>query len=199
MRRGRFSRLAVALGLGLVVALAGCGGDPSWGLKDISGLMPELQFTLTDDAGQVVRADDFRGKVTLLYFGYTHCPDVCPTTLATLTQARAKLGAQAAAVRILFVTVDPARDTVARLHRYVALFGSGVVGLRGEDTQLRALTKRYRVTYGLGQPDENGDYPVAHSSAVFVFDRTGEVRLLATQADGIEAIASDLERLLRSG
>jgi protein SCO1/2 len=182
----------------LVSLLAACGhNDPPWGLRDISGLMPPLDFTLTAASdGTTVHGNDFRGKLALLYFGYTHCPDVCPTTLSRLSHAIAALGTSAGQVRILFVSVDPARDTLAQLKTYAAAFGPEVVGLHGSAAELKALTKRYRVTYGYGKPDANGDYEVSHSSAVFVFDREGKIRLLIGSTDDVPVITGDLQRLL---
>ncbi len=190
-------RAITAIAVLPVVALAGCGSEkPQWALKDISGLMPPLQFTLTGESARTVRADDFQGKVTLLFFGYTNCPDVCPTTLTTLSRSLDELGPEAKEVRVLFVTVDPERDTVEALRKYTDFFGSEFVGLRGDEKQLQALAKRYRVAYSRGEPDANGDYPVTHSSAVFIFDREGQARLLAKASDGAEEIAEDLKRLL---
>lgn len=191
-------RLAVLVLAGL---LAACSKDTApWGLRNVSGLMPPLDFTLTDASNDAtVHGKDFHGKVVLLYFGYTHCPDVCPTTLALLGHAVAALGKEAAQVRVLFVSVDPARDTLAHLKTYAAAFGPQVVGLRGSEDELKALTKRYRVTFGYGKPDAHGNYEVSHSSAVYVFDRTGEVRLLADPSDNALVITTDLQRLLKSG
>jgi len=181
----------------LLILLTGCDRSPSpWALHDISGLMPPLAFTLHDGSGQTRHADDFQGKLVLLYFGYTHCPDICPTTLARLVNATRKLGAAADRTRILFVSVDPARDTPAVLQRYQQAFGPGVTALSGTPAQLRTLTRRYRVSFGLGQPDADGRYEVSHSSAVFIFDRDGAARLLATGTDSAEKISTDLERLL---
>jgi protein SCO1/2 len=135
-------------------------------------------------------------KLVLLYFGYTHCPDVCPTTLSQLSHAVAALGTSAGQVRILFVSVDPARDMLARLKTYAAAFGPEVVGLRGSQAELKALTKRYRVSYGYGKPDAHGEYEVSHSSAVYVFDREGEIRLLVGSTDAAPVITGDLQRLL---
>jgi len=160
--------------------------------------MPKLEFTLTDQDNRVVSAENFRGQIVLLYFGYTECPDACPTTLAMLKQAVQSLGAQASSVRILFVSVDPQRDTVPVLKRYVTAFGPQFVGLRGDDSALNALTHRYRVAYHREKPGPDGYYSVDHSSAVFVFDRTGEPRLLAGSTSGVKTIASDLQRLLAS-
>lgn len=200
MRRSdKFQRWVRMPGLALaalVLVLAGCSHEKPWGLKNITGLMPNLQFTLTNQNGQTVHAKDLRGKVLLLYFGYTHCPDICPTTLADLSQSLQLLGPEAKQVRVLFVTVDPKRDTLPVLKSYVHAFGPQFVGLRGPDTVLRSLTKRYRVTYSLGKPDAHGDYTVTHSGAIFVFDKKGHVRLLATAADPAKTIAGDLKRLV---
>ena len=198
--RGMLEGSAAALLLACVFLLAGCGqkSDRPWGLTDISGHMPPLQFRLTDDTGKTVTGRDYLGKVTLLYFGYTRCPDVCPTTLATLARAFQQLGPQADGVRMLFVSVDPKRDTPAALKQYVDAFGPEFVGLTGSGAELDALTKRYRVAYRLGKADQHGGYVVYHSSAIFIFDKQGRVRLLANYTDKSEVIAADLKRLLRS-
>jgi protein SCO1/2 len=188
------TRLGVLL---LMSLLAACGHHgPPWGLRDISGIMPTLDFSLTESSGDTVHGKDFRGHVVLLYFGYTHCPDVCPTTLSRLSRAVAALGPHADEVRILFVSVDPARDTPAQLQAYARAFGPEVVGLSGSQSELQALTKRYRVSYGYGKPNPHGDYEVSHSSAVYVFDRQGEVRLLADSSTEASVITDDLQRLL---
>jgi len=158
--------------------------------------MPPLQFTLIRDDGQTVTQKDYFGKPVLLYFGYTHCPDVCPTTLADLAIALKQLGPVADQVRVLFVSVDPARDTPAVLKTYVNAFGPWFVGLTGNQEQLEALTKRYRVAFRLGEPDAKGEYAVYHSSAVFIFDRQGKARLLTSLSDKSDMIAADLKRLL---
>lgn len=184
----------------MALAVAGCGGGRGWRMTNITGLMPVLKFTLTDAAtGASMDAAHFKGKVVLLYFGYTHCPDVCPMTLADLAAAVRTLGARADQVRILFVSVDPARDTIPVLKRYAEAFGPQVVGLRGDQEQLRRLTKRYRVTYGYEKPDVHGNYVVSHSSAVYVFDRNGHVRLLAQHPNRTADLAHDLKALLAEG
>jgi protein SCO1/2 len=187
----------VSLVCSLGLLLTACHGDSPWATKDISGLMPPLEFTLTEaNRDKVVHATDYRGKLLLLYFGYTHCPDVCPTTLSRIKNAIDKLGPEVEEVRVLFVSVDPKRDSTQQLKRYSEYFGPQVRGLRGEQQELRALTKRYRVTYGYDKPDAKGDYNVSHSSAVYIFDRHGEARLLVRPDDPATAIATDLKRLL---
>lgn len=181
-----------------LIGLTACQRQEHWSLDNITGLMPKLEFNLTNDNGQAVTADAYHGKLALLYFGYTHCPDVCPTTLATLSQAVSGLGADADKVRVLFVTVDPARDTAQVLKSYVAAFSPEFVGLRGNEAALDALTRRYRVVYSLDKPDAQGNYAVNHSSAVFIFDGRGKARLLASSSSKAPEITQDLHRLLAS-
>ena len=154
--------------------------------RDISGVMPALDFNLIGQNGKKATAADLKGKTTLLYFGYTSCPDVCPTTLSNLAQALKRLGSKANSVRVLFVSVDPRRDSVGVLRRYASAFGPQFIGLTGDDGQLTSLTKRYRVAYRRDAPDVNGDYAVYHSSAVFVFDADGRVTVLAAPSETIE-------------
>ena len=192
MRRGLI--LAAAL------ALAACGPrDAGWHTKDVTGLLPDLEFRMTAADGRAVGAADFRGKVVLLFFGYTNCPDVCPTTLSKLAAVRASMQEHRDAVQVLFVTVDPARDSLARLAQYLPAFGPGMEGLRGDAAGLEALTRRYRVAYSRDKPDAHGDYAVSHSGGVFVFDGQGRARLLLRADDAAPGIAADLERLAAGG
>jgi len=183
----------------LTIMLAACTGrDSLYSLKSIGGLVPSLQFQLTNQDGQSVTAADYRHDLVLLYFGYTQCPDECPTTLTMLANALRTLGPRASQVRVLFVSVDPRRDTTAVLKRYVANFGPEFVGLRGDPAELAALSKRYRIAYHYEQPDKYGNYEVDHSSAIFVFDRRGRARLLGQSDNTAQQVASDLRRLLAS-
>ncbi len=185
--------------LALCLAVLACGtSGPPYALQNVSGLLPRLQFQLTNQDDRPVTANDYRGKIVMVYFGYTHCPDACPTTLATLATAIRGLGADAARVRVLFITVDPKRDTPAALKSYVNFFGPQFVGLRGDDAELTALSKRYRIAYHLEPPDRYGNYAVDHSSAIFIFDGTGRARLLGSEGDGAAKIAQDLRRLAAS-
>jgi protein SCO1/2 len=191
----RLSVLLLLLGV-----LAGCNGHgPPWRTKAITGIMPDLSFTLTDEHNHTVHAGDYAGKVVLLFFGFSHCQMTCPATLEKLSSVLGTMGKRADRARVLFVSVDPHRDTPARLAAYTSAFAPQVVGLTGTEQQLQSLSKRYRVafSYGKGYPD--GDYPVYHSSAVFVFDGTGKVRLLFQQSDKIDAVSADLTRLLHEG
>lgn len=187
----------------LVVAtlmLSACTGDAdNWHSKNISGLMPELQFQLTNTQGQQVTPADSKNTVRLLYFGFTSCPDVCPITLAKLEQAIGELPeAERNKITTLFVSVDPRRDTPERLASYVAFFGERIVGLTGSEPALRKLSKRYRTTFGYDAPDERGNYNVSHSSAVYVFDQSGQPRLLLRPDLTPQQIREDLEKLMQA-
>jgi len=173
----------------LALLLAGC-SKPGWHMTDISGGMPKLDFQMTAD-GKPVTAQDFRGKVVALYFGYSHCPDVCPTTLANLTEMLGKVGSPD--VRVLFVTVDPDRDTDSVMSDYAKAFSPQVVGLRATPNELANLARTYRVAYDVkrGPP-----YEVTHSNAVFFFDREGRARLVTTDTTDTTAMAEDVKKLL---
>lgn len=190
-------RPLIFLMLLLALCLSACAKPQPWALNDVSGHLPDLDFTLTGDNGKPLRGSDFRGKAVLLYFGFTHCPDVCPLTLTNLHQVMRKLGPASDDVRILFVSVDPRRDTPQVLRRYLPAFDKHAVGVTGSARQLRAFAKRYRVAFDLKKPDADGNYDVSHSSAVFVFDRAGKARLLSTSADDIDGLVHDISQLLQ--
>ena len=194
MRR-TFSRLAALV---CTVAASACvDSHPPWHLDSVEGHLPDLAFHLTSDDGKNVTEKDFAGKVDLLYFGYTHCPDVCPLTLARLHAALERLGSAADDVRVLFVSVDPARDTPSALRKYVQAFDPHVTGLTGTSTEIETLAKRYRAAFDRASPKSEGNYEVSHSSGVYVFDRLGRARLLATSGESVDAIAHDLRLLLQ--
>ena len=202
MKHPRVPRLALfLLALGCCLLLAGCQHHEAlpFKLTRISGHMPDLQFRLTDDNGKTVTAEDYRGKVVLLYFGYTHCPDVCPLTLAHLHVVMQQLGKQADDVRILFVSVDPTRDTPQALHEYVRAFDKHTVGLTGSAGAIEALTKRYRAAFSREPSGKDGNYEVSHSSAIYVFDRDGHARVLSTPITPQADLVHDLKLLLDSG
>nr|WP_246344189.1 SCO family protein [Acidocella aromatica] len=176
------------------MALAGCHHDLSPQDVSVRGLVPDLAFTMIDAAtGQSMTGADMRGSVTLLYFGYTHCPDVCPATLYNLQRIQARMGAAASKVRVLFVTVDPDRDTPALLAQYAALFGPNVTGLRGTPDALYALARRYRVVFSVSKAPT---YTVTHSAAVYVFNAQGQAEFIIAGLDtpqpDLDGIARDL-------
>jgi protein SCO1/2 len=186
----------ILVALAACVVLIACAPDESSPLKNVSGLLPDLKFTMTDDTGHTVSARDYRGDIVLVFFGFTSCMDVCPLTMARLEQALSETGSRGQGMRVLFVTVDPARDTIDRLHGYVNSFGPEFVGLRGSANALRDLAKRYRVVYSQRKPDGNGDYAVVHSGGVFVFDQSGRARYLVMPDDPPSAITAGLDRLV---
>ncbi|QEM81179.2 SCO family protein [Halomonas binhaiensis] len=158
--------------------------------------MPPLDFHLTDEDGKDVDAEDFQGKTTLLFFGYTHCPDVCPITLARLATAFRQVDDKAREdIQVLFVSVDPARDTPEIMKEYTNAFGPQFIGLTGSKSDIDAITNRYRVSYEYGEKDESGNYDVTHSSATFAFNREGDAQLLIRDDDPMKAVVSDLEAL----
>jgi protein SCO1/2 len=181
--------------------LAGCSDSSRWHNTDITGNLPDLRFTMirAQDHKQVTAAD-YRGKIALLYFGYTFCPDVCPMTLSNIAQILKRLGPSASDIRVLFVTVDPRRDTLDTLRQYTPAFGPQVDGLRGNADQLAALAKRYRVAYSVDPKGVNGNYGVTHSSGIYVFDREGNARLLVSSLSSgkpdLAGTAADLKLLL---
>jgi len=137
--------------------------------------------------------------VVLLFFGYTHCPDVCPLTLAQLHVVMQRLGTLADDARILFVSVDPARDTPEIMHAYVNAFDKRAVGLVGDARSVEALSKRYRSAFTREPGSADDNYEVSHSSAIYVFDRDGRARVLATPAASQDDLVHDLHLLLESG
>jgi len=198
MKSSTCRRFVLALiALLAMAALSACQREPQpeWRLTDVSGHLPDLDFKLTDDNGKRVTGADYKGKVVLMYFGYTHCPDVCPLTLTQLHVVLDRLGAPADKVRILFVSVDPKRDTPAVMHDYVNAFDKRAVGLVGSDGDVEALAKRYRSAFTREPDRADGNYEVSHSSAIYLFDAEGKARLLATPSASQDDIVHDLHLL----
>ena len=180
------------------VLLAGCDSKPAFTNLDITGNTQfGSDFSLPDSSGKVRTLGDFKGKVVVLFFGYTHCPDVCPTTLAELAQTMQKLGDDAKRVQVLMVTVDPARDTPPILTEYVRAFSPSFVALRPADTaQLVKITKDFRVYYAQVPGKTPGDYTMDHTAASYVFDPQGKLRLFARDGQGVDPWVHDLKLLL---
>jgi len=199
-RRG-FGLAGILFVITALATLSGCDADAGWRSTVISGSSPPLEFSMTRASdGRAVTEADYRGEVVMLYFGYTFCPDVCPTTLANVSRILARLGPQAEPVRVLFVTVDPNRDTLPVLKEYVKNFAPEIEGLRGAPDELAALARRYRVAYSVTPETKDHPYDVTHSSAIYVFDKSGAARLLvsplvASNAD-VAGVTADLERLI---
>ncbi len=190
--------LALIVCFALSLALAGCTDrEPGWNGKAISGLLPELRFELTSESGERITEEAFQDDFTLVFFGFSHCHNICPVTLRRLVEARDRLPPPAQKqLEILFISVDPERDSPQRLRNYTANFGDNITGMTGSHKSLRALTKRFRATYGYGKEERNGDYQVSHSNAVYVFDDRGKARLLYKGGETADEIAADLKRLI---
>ncbi|RYF51376.1 MAG: SCO family protein [Comamonadaceae bacterium] len=186
--------------MGTAPLLVGCGDrGVQWSLYNVRGHLPDLDFALVGPNGAPFTQADVQGKTVLMFFGFASCPDVCPTTMANLTEVLRLLGPDAQDVRILFVSVDPHRDTPDRLQAYVSAFNTSAIGLTGDRRAIAALAKRYRVAYQIEapkNPDDPGQYDVTHSRGVYIFDREGRARLLASDTDAPATLAHDIGQLI---
>mgnify|MGYP000498180466 CR=1 FL=1 len=183
----------------LAVPLTACeprAPTPTFTATDITGASFARDFSLTDHNGQTRTLADFRGKLVALFFGYTHCPDVCPTTMADLAAAIKLLGPDGNKVQVLFVTVDPERDTAALLKQYVPAFNPAFLGLRPTPEQLKRLAAEYKVVYQKNPGREQGNYLMDHSAGTYIYDTQGRLRLLMPYGSSAPLIASDLKVLL---
>jgi protein SCO1/2 len=190
--------LAAFAGLGLAACdrLASLGGQPTFRSTDITGATFARHLELPDFDGRPRSLADWAGKVTVVFFGYTQCPDVCPTTLAEMAQVRKSLGARADRLQTVFVTVDPERDTPEILRAYVMNFGPGVTALRGTPEQTAAAAKEFKVFYAKSSGKTPGSYSMDHSAASFVFDATGKVRLYVPYGGDPKNLVADLQTLI---
>lgn len=191
-------QLAILL-LALTLAVAGCGRDsPKFRASDVTGSSFGRDFALTDHTGKARTLADFRGKAVVLFFGYTQCPDVCPTTLATLAEAKKRLGADGAKVQVLFVTVDPERDTAELLSHYVTAFDPTFLGLSGDAEATARVAKEFKILYQKQPGSTRETYTVDHSAGTFVFDPEGRLRLYVGHGQDAAFFAHDLAQLLRT-
>jgi protein SCO1/2 len=163
---------------------------------DLSGSGLGGDFTLTDHLGATRTLADFRGKVVAIFFGYTHCPDVCPTTLLEYSHVAKELGADADKMQVIFVSVDPQRDTTQVLAGYVPYFGSRFVGMSGNPAQLAAVMAAYKVV-AKKVPQPGGSYSVDHSAGSYLLDREGQARVYEAYGTSSAALAHDIRQLLR--
>ena len=188
-----------ALALTVSLALAACGGNkPQFSAIDLTGADYAKDFSLPDQDGQLRRLQDFRGKIVVLFFGYTQCPDVCPTTMTELAQVKKLLGAEGDKLQVLFVTIDPERDTPQVLKGYMANFDPGFVALRGSPEQLAAMAKDFKVFYKKVDGKTPTSYSMDHSAASYVYDTKGQLRLYTRYGTGAQPLASDIRLLLKS-
>jgi protein SCO1 len=191
--------------LGAALALAGCdlvgapSSKPSFRGVDITGADYARSLSMPDQNGQLRSLADFKGKVVVVFFGYTQCPDVCPATMAELAQIKKSLGKDGERVQGVFVSVDPERDTPEILKSYMGSFDGSFVALRGSLEQTKAAAKEFKVFYGKVPGKTEGSYSVDHTAGSFVFDPQGKVRLFVRYGSGAEALAADLKALLAAG
>ena len=180
----------------LAMLLQACSEPLNWNASDITGAMPDLEFSLIGPDGEVVESKSLQGKPVLIFFGFTSCPDVCPTTLTQLSVVMKKLGPQADDVQIALVSVDPDRDTPKVMKRYTASFGPWLLGLTGSEQALTTFRKAYGVYAAMESSDDKGAYNVMHSAAVFAFDAKGRVRLLISDVTDSDAVVADIKQLI---
>lgn len=177
--------------------LAACdAGGPQFKSTDITGADYGRVLALTDHTGKPRTLADFRGKAVVLFFGFAHCPDVCPTTLADMAQVKRKLGPLGERVQVLFVTVDPERDTQDTLAKYVPAFDPGFLGLRGDLEATRAVAKEFKVYFEKRPGNTPGEYTIDHSAQSYVIDPQGRLRLFVRHERIGEDLAPDLRTLL---
>ena len=181
----------------LAAALAGCSpAAPKFRGTDITGADFGKVLALTGHDGKARTLADFRGKLVVLSFGYTHCPDVCPTTLADTAAALKALGADAARVQVLFVTLDPERDTAELLAQYLPAFNADFLGLRGDAAATERVAKEFKVFYEKRPGAAPGAYTMDHSAQSYVLDAEGRLRLVERQDRLAQDLAVDLRTLL---
>ncbi len=188
----------LALVAGFVCALAACGklGGESFKATDVTGAPWGKALTLTDHTGHPRSIADFKGKAVAVFFGYAQCPDVCPTTMALLADVRKKLGADEDKLQVLFVTVDPERDTREVLAAYVPAFDPTFVGLTGTPEQIAQAAKEFRVFYTKSPGPTPTSYTVDHTSGVFIFDPAGRLRLFGAPTLSADDYVHDIKLLL---
>lgn len=193
-------RLSAALVvIATLLSLTACTEQPEtprFKLTDVTGASFGKDFALTDHNGQRRTLADFKGKVVTLFFGFTHCPDVCPTTLGEMAVVMKELGRDADRLQVLFVTVDPERDTAEVLKRYVPAFHPAFLGLTGSADDIARTAKEFKIFYQK-QPQPNGGYSMDHSAGTYILDGEGRLRLFAQYGIGAPAMLNDIRQLLK--
>ena len=192
----RLRRLLIAA---LTIGLVACSPKLEFKNIDITGSTAfGKDFSLLDPDGNVRTLADFKGKVVVMFFGYTQCPDICPTTLTEMQQVMSLLGPQSDKVQVLFVTVDPERDTAAILKQYVPSFDPRFLGLRpADEAALEKVAKDYKIYYKKVPGKSAGSYTMDHTAGSYAFDPEGRLRLYIKHAQGPETLAHDLKELIK--
>lgn len=186
------------LALTAACIVGGChSGQPSFQSTDITGADFGKAFALTDHNGKPRTLEDFRGQIVVMFFGFTHCPDVCPTTLAELAVAVKKLGPSGEKVQVLLVTVDPERDTPELLAKYVTAFNPKFLALRGNADETARVAKEFKVIFQKVAGPRPENYSMDHSAGSYIFDRQGRLRLYVGYGRGADVFAHDIDLLLK--
>jgi protein SCO1/2 len=188
--------VAAALALSVTACDKLPGKQASFQNTDVTGLDYAKGFSLTDHTGKPRTLADYKGKVVIVFFGYTQCPDVCPTTMAEMAGVMQKLGPQADQVQVLFITLDPERDTRELLANYVPAFDKRFVGLTGTLEQTAKTAKEFKVFYSKVPGKEPGSYTIDHTAGSYVFDKEGRLRLFIRHGGGADPIVHDVRQLL---
>jgi len=188
----------------LCAGAVGCGDKPagtpakgSFHSVDITGAEYARKLDLPDAEGKPRSLGEFKGKVVVVFFGYTQCPDVCPTTMAELSQVRQSLGSDGARLQGIFVTVDPERDTGAVLKAYVDNFNAGFIGLRGSAEQTQQAAREFKVFFAKVPGKTESTYTIDHTAGSYIFDPQGRIRLFSRHGEGPKALEEDIRALLR--
>lgn len=189
----------LVLSLLVLLSLTACSkAPPAFQNTDVTGLKYGKDFSLHDASGKVRTLADFKGKAVVMFFGYTQCPDVCPTTMVELASVMKTLGPDADKVQVLFVTLDPERDTAQVMAKYVPAFDPRFIGLRGDQAETEKVAKDFKVFYQKVPGDTLGSYTMDHMAGTFVFDPQGRLRLFIRYGSPAASIAHDLKILLAS-
>jgi protein SCO1/2 len=190
---------AVALLAALFLLLTGCSGQddkPVFKLTDVTGASFGKTLELSDHNGQRRTLGDFKGKVVALFFGFTHCPDVCPTTLVEMANVMKELGSDSGRLQVLCVSIDPERDTAEVLKRYVPAFHPSFLGLTGNADEIARVAKEFKIYYQK-QKLPSGGYTMDHSAGTYILDGEGRLRLFAQYGAGAPALLHDIRQLLK--
>lgn len=195
-----FNQFLRLLFVGLVVtSLCGCNQPQAaqpFKSANVTGIDSGKDFRLTDHQGKLRTLSDFKGKIVVLFFGYTHCPEACPNTLMELALVMKRLGSDANRVQVLFITLDPERDTQALLAQFVPSFNSKFIGLYGTVAQTAETAKEYHLFFNKQQGSSQGNYTLDHSVGTYIYDRSGKLRLHAGYGQGVDTLVHDIKLLL---
>ncbi|BCL75780.1 photosynthetic protein synthase I [Jeongeupia sp. HS-3] len=187
--------IRLLLALVFAVLLAACSKPDTFQGSDITGASFGGDFTLTAQDGKPRKLSDFKGKAVALFFGYTQCPDVCPTTMVELKEVMKQLGPDADKVQVLFVSVDPSRDTTAVLAQYVPAFDPRFIGLTGSKDAVDKVAEQYKVI--VQQQGDGANYTVDHSAGTYLIDKQGKLRVLVNYGAGAAVLGHDLRELVQ--